>query len=236
MLPGLDGTGRLFEPFLSILPPAIEPIVVDYPNNYFMPYEKLEESVLARFPTLLDSTLPSILIAESYSGPLAIRLAARYPQSFKAIALVASFALNPWPAFPAYLATACMHPLWMRYALRSRTLIRLALTGAYSDRALLQVIQQTIQSVPMDLLIRRIRAVLACNETDDLEKCASLPILYLQATRDRLIPPSAVNIILKHHPRTTLQLIHAGHLLLQTQPRQALQTILQFLSYNSVMR
>jgi len=33
LLPGLDGTGDLFEPFASVAPPGIETVVVNYPHN-----------------------------------------------------------------------------------------------------------------------------------------------------------------------------------------------------------
>lgn len=41
LLPGMDGTGFLFEPFVNALPSGINPIVVAYPTNKPLSYKEL---------------------------------------------------------------------------------------------------------------------------------------------------------------------------------------------------
>jgi hypothetical protein len=69
LLPGLDGTGRLFKPFIKAAPPHLSPIPVALPPD-LLSYGELANRIAA--------TLPNdrfVLIAESYSGPLALAIA-----------------------------------------------------------------------------------------------------------------------------------------------------------------
>src|SRR6266849_3187287 len=73
LLPGMDGTGRLFGRFLRALPPAYSPIVVGYPADKVITNDALVEHVQRFLP--VDK--PFALIAESFSGPIALRVATR---------------------------------------------------------------------------------------------------------------------------------------------------------------
>ncbi|MCA9686896.1 MAG: alpha/beta hydrolase, partial [Myxococcales bacterium] len=92
LLPGLDGTGRLFAPLLPALPSNWRPEVVAYPGGEVLGYDALEGQLRAAFAG--EDTL---VIAESFSGPLAIRLAADPPPGLRALVLVATFARPPAP-------------------------------------------------------------------------------------------------------------------------------------------
>jgi hypothetical protein len=69
LLPGFDGTGTLFAPFLRALPPGIEPVVVTYPADRNPSADELVGFVLKRLP----ESEPFVLIAESFSGPIALK-------------------------------------------------------------------------------------------------------------------------------------------------------------------
>jgi pimeloyl-ACP methyl ester carboxylesterase len=73
LLPGLDGTGALFEGFMRAAPAGVSLDVVALPPK---------PSGYAELAEHLSSTLrlspDTILLAESFSGPLAITLAARH--------------------------------------------------------------------------------------------------------------------------------------------------------------
>jgi pimeloyl-[acyl-carrier protein] methyl ester esterase len=70
LLPGLDGTGRLFDPLLKELPADLRAEVISYPTDAILDYAALEQFVEAALPR----RDPFIIVAESFSGPLAIRL------------------------------------------------------------------------------------------------------------------------------------------------------------------
>ena len=67
LLPGLDGTGELFKPFIDSLPPGIEPILVSYPPKEKLGYGELSDYVMSRLPK--DEEY--LLVGESFSGPIA---------------------------------------------------------------------------------------------------------------------------------------------------------------------
>lgn len=64
LLPGMDGTGELFQPFLSCLPVSERTLIIRYPSATEMSYDELEAYVLDHLPNQ-----PFTLIAESFLGP-----------------------------------------------------------------------------------------------------------------------------------------------------------------------
>lgn len=67
LLPGLDGTGRLFEPLLRVLPFHFSPLVIAYPTHAALSYTELLRYIEQKMPCGEDY----ILLTESYSGPIA---------------------------------------------------------------------------------------------------------------------------------------------------------------------
>src|SRR5690625_6174390 len=69
-LPGLDGAGEFFEPFLKFLPSEIEPLVFAYPAREKLDYDELLEWVLQQLP----ENEPFLVVAESFVVLLAVKL------------------------------------------------------------------------------------------------------------------------------------------------------------------
>src|SRR5262245_11899688 len=99
LLPGADGTGILFAPLLSALPPALQPLVVRYPPDQPLGYADLLPLVEEAVPASGDF----LVLGESFSGPLALLLAARRPPGLRGVILCASFARNPLPGCTRWL-------------------------------------------------------------------------------------------------------------------------------------
>lgn len=93
LLPGLDGTGRLFGPLLRELSAGWHPVVVSYPMDANADYEVLTQLALRAVPA--DG--PLVLLGESFSGPVAIKLAVALGARVQALILCCSFARNPRP-------------------------------------------------------------------------------------------------------------------------------------------
>jgi pimeloyl-[acyl-carrier protein] methyl ester esterase len=91
LLPGMDGTGELFSEFVRLLPDWIEPRVMSYPSGQRLSYEQL----LPVLRTALPSDKPFVILAESFSTPLAVRLAAETPKGLRALVLCAGFICPP---------------------------------------------------------------------------------------------------------------------------------------------
>jgi pimeloyl-[acyl-carrier protein] methyl ester esterase len=68
LLPGMDGTGMLFAGFVTALPESFETMTVRYPTDRPLSNLELEGIVRAACPV----TEPFMLVAESFSTPLAI--------------------------------------------------------------------------------------------------------------------------------------------------------------------
>ena len=83
LLPGLDGTGRLFKDFIAALPPTLSAVAVAYPGDRCLPYADLAAIVQSNLPT----PEPFVLVAESFSTPLAIACAAKQPLGLKGLVL-----------------------------------------------------------------------------------------------------------------------------------------------------
>ena len=64
LLPGLDGTGKLFTPLINCLPDHLRPIVVSYPPDIPYGYEDLLPIVHSSLPKDKDY----IILGESFSG------------------------------------------------------------------------------------------------------------------------------------------------------------------------
>lgn len=69
LLPGLDGSGRLFKPLLKQQSPEIETIILPYPNDRLMSHVDLCDFLHPRLPNE-----PFFILGESFGGPLAILL------------------------------------------------------------------------------------------------------------------------------------------------------------------
>jgi sigma-B regulation protein RsbQ len=92
LLPGLDGTGDLFEPLLSRLDPSVEPVVVvRYPFAEPLGYEALTSIARRALPT----AGPYVILGESFSGPIAAQLSAERSGDLRGLILCASFVLAP---------------------------------------------------------------------------------------------------------------------------------------------
>lgn len=93
LLPGLDGTGTLFDPFLREMPKQCISEVISYPTNQPQTFEQHVEHVKSKLP--YDK--PIILLAESFSGPVAIEILSSAQFQIEHVIFVATFAGSPQP-------------------------------------------------------------------------------------------------------------------------------------------
>lgn len=220
LLPGMDGTGMLFEPLLDALPADVSARVVRYPTDASLSYEALVTRVLAQ----LADDEPFVLVAESFSGPIALRVAATRPAGLRAIVLCASFAISPVPV-PAALAKVA-RPRLLRAAPFS--LQAPIMLGAGADAPLRGLLRSALEAVSPNVLAFRIGEVLRVDVTDALAACP-VPLLYLRATRDRLVSARSRDHVVAHQPRASVVDIDGPHLLLQRRPAECWRAMVAFL-------
>lgn len=221
LLPGLDGTGELFRPLLAELPGWIHPVVVSYPRDRELGYAEL----LPLAARSLPKDMPFVILGESFSGPLAIMLAAGNPAGLKGVILCASFVKKPFRTLPAWLGVLCIGPIFRLWPalLKLRSLpIRGELRG------LLPLALAAIRSVRPEVVAARARALMKVDARTEL-RAMEVPLLYLQALRDPLIRKHNAEEIMSICPDASLARIDTRHFLLQLEPKQAAAEIASFL-------
>jgi len=220
LLPGLDGTGILFRPFLEQLPSWLGPVVVAYPGNEKLGYDALLPMVLRSLPT----NEPFIILGESFSGPLALMAAATNPPGLQAVILCVTFIRNPRRPRIAWLRHLVPDFAFRLYPYFSSAK---AMLGRYSTPELRESFQSAIAAVTPEVIAFRIREVIQVDVSRELLQCP-VPILYLRASRDMIVPRHNAKEIAALSSDVSTVKINAPHMLLQTQPREAVAAISRF--------
>lgn len=215
LLPGLDGTATLFAPLQAQLEGRATTIA--YPSDVPLGYDALEERVREALPS--GETI--LVVAESFSGPLGIRLAAAPPPGLAGVLLVASFARSPLPA-PAWLGRALL-PAFSRLP-TPHGLVADRLLGPAPPPALASALQAAIQQTAPAVLAGRMQAVLELDVTAQLTG-ARRPLGYLQAQQDRVVPGRCGQALVRLQPKLQLQRIPGPHLLLQREPEACAEAL-----------
>jgi pimeloyl-[acyl-carrier protein] methyl ester esterase len=227
LLPGLDGTGKLFADFLEALDLGSSAQVVSYPPDIPLGYDELEPLVRAALPTRSRF----VILGESFSGPLAIRIAAHPPPALVGLILCVTFASNPYPHLAWARGLAALLPLkslprWLRAPL---------MWGSASPSKAPRQSERAMAGVDAAVIRRRIAALLSVDETAALAKI-SVPTLVLCATGDRVISRAA-SMRLMHGIRHAQRLdVDGPHLLLKTRPKECAAAVLNFIREGETAR
>jgi pimeloyl-ACP methyl ester carboxylesterase len=220
LLPGMHGTAELFAEFAAALGPEHEAIAVPYPPDLPLGHAQLESIARTRLPT----DRPFVLLGESFSGPIAISIAASAPSGLRGLVLCVSFAKNPLPLFAALRHFTGILPIWRgAYA----PFVRLML-GRFSTPARLAAILRAMESMSQGVLRARIRATLSVDATPRLSHIR-VPVLYLQAARDRVVSRSAARLLSRSLSGIQVVELDAPHFLLQVAPAAAAREVKAFL-------
>ena len=223
LLPGMDGTGELLAPFVRALPPGTSATVVSYPRDRPLPYADLLPLVDAAAP----ASEPYVLVAESFSGPLAILHAAARPPGLRALVLSATFASNPLP--PAARAIGVLARPSLFRIRPTESFVRDFLAGKDVRPDVLALVMAVAAKLDPEVMAFRLRQVLAVDVEDSLPAVA-VPVVYLRASRDRLVGGRAMKRIAARLPGMRSVVIDGHHLLLQTRPEEAARAIADLLS------
>ena len=220
LLPGLDGTGLLFEPFLRSFPHPEQVIVIKYPSSKKLDYNELADYVKKQIPDSKDF----ILLAESFSGPITHRVADH--KGLAGVILCASFLSCPRPVLYKLLSF-----LPCRFLFKIPLpdyIIRILGFGKNCPPSTLSLFRQAIAIVDTVILEYRFRLLAQVDELFEIRKIR-VPILYLRASRDMLVPKSCGDLLLTINPSVRIQEIPGTHFLMQSSPDEARETILGFM-------
>jgi pimeloyl-ACP methyl ester carboxylesterase len=221
LLPGFDGTGMLYAPFLRELPSEIVPLVIPYPTDRICSANELLGIVLSHLP----KSEPYVLLAESFSGPIALKASILHQNPPDALILCASFAMCPLPRIVIMLlgicgnALACCRP--------PRWLVRRYLLGEASERTV-SLFYGAISAVSPRVLTQRLQVFLEFDRGYTPARL-NFPLLYLQATRDRLVGVRNVSFLQRRYPAMQVIAIESPHMILQAQPHASVRAISNWL-------
>lgn len=220
LLPGMDGTGHLFEPFVAALKDEFKIQIIPYSANQAMGYKALLQLVQAQLPV----SEPYVLLGESFSGPIAIELAAQAHPQLLGLVLCSTFVRNPRPAL-AHLG--CLLKILPIRTPQMGLLNRLLL-GQFSTPALRSALTRAVGQVAPEVMRTRLMAVIDVDVSAHMA-AVKVPCLYLRAQHDQLVPQSASKQVRELSPLTQVLELDAPHGLLQAVPLAAAHAVRAFI-------
>lgn len=219
LLPGLDGTGRLFDDFAAALSGSIDCTIVQYPNNADDSYEDLAEFAASFIP----ENEPCYLLAESFSGPVGVLLANRHA-NVQGLVFACAFVRNPHPALAFARPLVALLPIQ-----NGPSRLKSALTlGQWQTPALREKVHNAVACTPEGVLRERLRQVLAVDVRDQARKIR-VPVLSIKASHDRLVPARTFEQLAQCVPQAQLAEIEGPHFILQVKPRECAQAVEKFI-------
>jgi pimeloyl-ACP methyl ester carboxylesterase len=224
LLPGLDGTGDLFAPFIAVAARRFEVQVLRYDQQRDQSYAGLASALLPMLPR--EGRF--VLVAESFGSPLALRLAAAEPTGLAAVVLVNGFARAPSLLGRAVLSLPILRGLSRGLSRTPSWALRRYLIGDDAPAALVSLLQQTLRKVPASTLSARLLSLAVCDETESYLRCTA-PMFYLKSSEDRLLGAAALATLEYLRPGLCVESIAAPHLLLQRAPDAAFAALVRLL-------
>ena len=219
LLPGLDGTGELLRAFVAALPTSLPVTVVRYPVEKVLGYEALTELARAALP----AEGPVVVLGESFSGPVAVSLAASLPSRVVGLVLCCTFVRNPRPLLKRIGGLLRVLPVSL---VPNRLAARL-LYGRWASQALRSALGDAMGKVSAAVSRARLTALIDVDVTAKLV-ALRVPVLALVASRDQLVPRKSSEVIQQSCPRARVVVVDGPHGLLQVKPREVAGLVAEF--------
>lgn len=224
LVPGMDGTGRLFYRQVPLLT-----------KRYRVATYRLRDDALD-MATLIDDLAqvartaaagaPVVVVGESFGGALALSFALANPQLVGALVV-----LNSFPRFlPQARLSLAIQALrvmpWEAMPL-VRRLTAFRLHSRYTQRAEIHRFMELTRETTRDGYIARLRILRAYDIRDRLGELA-MPVLFLAAERDHLVPAvREARYMARRVPQAALRVLPGhGHICLIA-PNLDLERLLQ---------
>jgi pimeloyl-ACP methyl ester carboxylesterase len=220
LLPGFDGTGELFAPLQSVLEDHVFAVTVRY----------RDERVFEDYVETAASLLPEgdvVLLAESFSGPVALALMTRYPARVRKAVLCATFAVSPFRSLTRlarFLPTFFFAPMPTQPMMLEKFCF-----DKESDPRLVEKTLSVVRSLPAGTVKKRLE-VLANVDMCPLLPRIKQPVLYLQAMGDRIVAPHLSRQLVDGLGNVKVRQFDGPHLLLQSRPQECAEAIMAYIS------
>lgn len=220
LLPGFDGTGEMFAPLIHALGSSGSFTVVRYTK------ERSLEACVDTAASLLPEE-PAVLIAESFSGPIALALMARFPHRIQCAVLCATFAVSPFRSLlPAALKlSGFLSP----HNSLTPFLVRTFCLNGVHDEKVIELANRVAGAMATESIRSRLRVLRNVDVTPQL-KTITVPTLYLRASHDRIVSRRLGQSLIKGLKNVEVQEVDGPHLLLQAKPVECVAAIRAFVS------
>lgn len=222
LLPGLDGTGKLFDPFIKQFPDPTRVTVISYPMDKYILFAQLVDYIVP----LLPADRPLAILGESYSGPVALSLAARNDIDIRKVILVATFAKYP-ASFLKTISRLLPLSLLSRLPIPDFVMKHYCFGNA-TDKTLYTMLRDSVTANKPKVLARRAHDGTSVDVTSSLAGI-KVPCLYIAASDDKLVPAAAIDHLRRHLPDLSVATIQGAHFILQVQPRACFEAVNNFL-------
>lgn len=220
ILPGLDGTAQMLDGFIAQAHAVgfDDVAAIGYPPDRVLDADGLEAFTREQ----LIGDRPFVLLGESFSGPIALRIAADPPPMLRALVLSTTFATVPVPLLAPFAPLTRIAPV-----ITPMPLLSWLLLGRWRTPSLQAALQQALAEVTPAVLRSRAALALRIDARDALPRITA-PTLYFRAKHDRLMHPSAGGTILRGIADIRLHALDGPHLLLQTRGDACAEAIAAF--------
>jgi pimeloyl-ACP methyl ester carboxylesterase len=234
LLHGLGGTWAYWAPAMALLAGNARCIALDLPGfgrSDASPGGFALDSAAAGVAAAMDvlGAGPAVVCGHSLGGPLAVRLSLNHPETASQLILVGPSGLRPAPAWqsralalmPVYQLLRRTPVPWEHWLLRVALLRRAALRPLVDDPSRVSLeMARTIVDGGREA--RELRGAVTASFATGLAEEArevSVPIAAIWGDRDRMVPPSDADVLLRAVPSATLHLLPAcGHLPMVERP------------------
>lgn len=214
LLPGLDGRGRLFRGFLECLRDD-DVVVVEYPDEAGW---SLDDYASHAAQAIGDAPR-CLVVAESFSGPVALRLQRRDPRVV-GVVLVASFVRCP-NLLLRMLPSAALAAVIGKGA--NRMSLRAFCLGLDASAEQIGELAEAVGRLPPAVMRARFALLRTLDERKTL-RSMDVPALHLRARRDRLVCATLAGDGARSGSFRETP-IDGPHFLLQARPRACRQAI-----------
>lgn len=207
LLPGLDGTGLLFDKLIENLPQDHEVEIVSFELISGLTYKEQAEELASKY-----KNEELLIVGESYSGRIAFELSHLLKENVKGIVFLASFISRP--SLLSLLAKFI--PLsFLAQNVLTESLLYFVGFNRSGHGALVGSVFNSLRNANKIKLKSRLRNI------SHLKKPSldiSCPVIYVRPSKDRLVSSSAVKALALRCASYREISIEGGHFIAQVNP------------------
>lgn len=219
LLPGMDGTGILFEPLKKELGNEQDIQVISYAPDLKQTYTQLVEQVRTDLPEKEEF----VLVAESFAGPIGYQVAVNSPANLKAVIFVGTFLTLP----KKFKRIMKIFPLgWLLNLPIPTFVVKTFFLGKDIPDEVIGLFRQSIKQLAPGVLAFRLKELYKLKASS---KVIEVPCSYIIASNDKLVPKSHVNEYKSIAPQLDVVQIKGPHFIVQANPEECAKVVKKYM-------